>query len=342
MACDPDHDLTIEISNNASGRAGSANARAYLVQIYPPGLSLGSRFVLGDSPVLLGRDLKCDICIDDPSVSRHHARFEPQGDGFAVTDLQSTNGTSVNKIPITHSKLKDGDDLRFGNCIYRFLASGNVEAQYHEEIHRLTIIDVLTHIPNRRYLLQVLERELLRSARYQRPLAFVLFDIDHFKAINDTFGHLGGDGTLRELAVCIQSTIRKEGLFARYGGEEFAVVLPEADMAIGINVAERIRRKIEDHPFEYGGTTFSLTVSLGVSATSGMEPITSDKLISQADARLYEAKREGRNRVAGDLEDYISPVAGASRETHVSTTPTVSDVTPVQAEIKSRSPISCK
>jgi diguanylate cyclase (GGDEF)-like protein len=297
MAQETDHDLTIEISNTIPGRPGFGQTRAFLVHIYPPGLSMGTRYVLGDAPVLLGRDLKCDICIDDPSVSRHHARFQPDGDGFCVIDLQSTNGTSVNKVPVTQCKLKDGDDLRVGNCVYRFLASGNVEAQYHEEIHKLTIIDVLTHIPNRRYFVQFLERELLRANRYQRPLALVLFDIDNFKAINDRLGHLGGDYTLRELAICIQGTIRKEGLFARYGGEEFAVVLPEADLAIGMNVAERIRTRIEKFPFRYEGTSYTITISLGVSAITGRNSITPDELIGQADARLYQAKRSGRNRV---------------------------------------------
>jgi diguanylate cyclase (GGDEF)-like protein len=301
MARETDHDLTIEISNTLHGQSGLVNARAYLVHIYPPGLNLGTRYVLGDQPVLLGRDTRCDICIDDPSVSRHHARFQPDGDGFCVIDLQSTNGTSVNKVPITQCQLKDGDDLRVGNCIYRYLASSNVEAQYHEAIHQLTIIDVLTHIPNRRYLLQFLERELLRSARYQRPLALVLFDIDHFKSVNDQLGHLGGDFTLRELAVCIQGTIRKEGLFARYGGEEFAVVLPEATLEIGMNVAERIRNRIERHPFQYEGVSFSLTISLGVAATLGRELMSPEELINQADARLYQAKRNGRNRVVAEI-----------------------------------------
>jgi diguanylate cyclase (GGDEF)-like protein len=308
MSHDTDHDLTVEISNTVPGRPGLINARAYLVHIYPPGLSLGTRYALGDTPVLLGRDIKADICIDDASVSRHHARFQPEGDGFCVVDLQSTNGTSVNKVPVkTKCKLKDGDDLRVGNCIYRFLASGNVEAQYHEEIHRLTIIDVLTHIPNRRYLLQFLERELLRSARYQRPLALVLFDIDHFKSVNDRFGHLGGDFTLRELAVCIQGCIRKEGLFARFGGEEFAVVLPEATLDIGKNVAERIRARVQSHPFQYEGTAFSISISLGVAATSGHEMVTPEELINQADGHLYQAKREGRNRVVAMATQFLRP-----------------------------------
>jgi diguanylate cyclase (GGDEF)-like protein len=191
------------------------------------------------------------------------------------------------------------------------LSSGNVEAQYHEEIHRLTIIDVLTHIPNRRHLFQFLERELLRSARYHRPLAIVLFDIDHFKAVNDRFGHLGGDFTLKELAGQVRATVRKEGLFARFGGEEFAVVLPEADLAVALNVAERIRSRIDHHAFAYAGATFSITVSIGVAATDGKQVLTAEEIIAQADAHLYQAKREGRNRVAASrdsLKPHSTPV----------------------------------
>src|SRR5947208_12516043 len=109
-------------------------------------------------------------------------------------------------------KLKDGDYLRVGNWIFRYLTGGNVEAEYHEEIYRLTIIDALTGIHNKRYLLEFLDRELSRSARHHRPLALLLFDLDLFKAVNDEIGHLGGDFTLRELAGCLKNAIRKEEL----------------------------------------------------------------------------------------------------------------------------------
>src|SRR5262249_30475536 len=156
----------------------------------------------------------CDIRISDQSVSRRHARIEPTPDGYFAIDLQSTNGTFVNNAPVTMSKLADGDYLRVGNCIYRFLAGGNVETEYHEEIYRLTILDALTGIHNKRYLLEFLDRELARSTRHSRPLAVILFDIDRFKAINDELGHLGGDFALRELATSAQRYIRKEDLFA--------------------------------------------------------------------------------------------------------------------------------
>src|SRR5246127_5702407 len=183
---------------------------ACVVHLSPPGPGMGPRYALSDTPMVLGRGSDCDIRINDHSVSRRHARIQPGADGYYAVDLQSTNGTFVNDVPASICKLKDGDYLRVGNCIYRFLAGGNVEAEYHEEIYRLTIIDALTDIHNKRYLLEFLDRELARSHRYARPLALILFDIDRFKSINDEHGHLGGDHCLREVAGLVKGTIRKE------------------------------------------------------------------------------------------------------------------------------------
>jgi diguanylate cyclase (GGDEF)-like protein len=279
-------------------RLVSATRRdACVVHIYPTGPGMGTRYPLTDAPVVLGRGNDCDIRINDHSVSRRHARIQPGADGYYAVDLQSTNGTYVNDVPASICKLKDGDYLRVGNCIYRYLAGGNVEAEYHEEIYRLTIIDALTDIHNKRYLLEFLDRELSRSARHSRPLALILLDLDRFKAINDDLGHLGGDFTLREVASCIKSSIRKEELFARYGGEEFAIVLPETTLEGAVSVAERLRTRVEKHTFQYEGRTYPLTISLGVITTTGDAAMTPHELIRQADEKLYQAKNEGRNRV---------------------------------------------
>jgi diguanylate cyclase (GGDEF)-like protein len=277
----------------------SANRNACLVHIYPAGSSLGSRYMLKDSPLILGRDDNCDICINDESVSRRHARIEPISDGFGVFDLQSTNGTFVNNNRVSLHMLKDGDYLRIGNGIYRFLAGGNVEAEYHEEIYRLTIIDALTETHNKRYLLEFLGRSLSCSTRYRRPLSMVMFDIDKFKAINDSLGHLGGDYSLRELSACVKRGIRKEDLLARYGGEEFAVVMPETTLADARTVAEHLRNLVAQHPFHYLERKYQVTISLGVAGTSGEDWLAPSELIRQADENLYEAKRQGRNRVIG-------------------------------------------
>ncbi len=270
---------------------------ACVVHIYPTGPGMGTRYPLSDTPVVLGRGNDCDIRINDHSVSRRHARIQPGADGYYAVDLQSTNGTFVNDVPASICKLKDGDYLRVGNCIYRYLAGGNVEAEYHEEIYRLTIIDALTDIHNKRYLLEFLDREVSRSARYSRPLALILFDLDRFKTVNEDLGHLGGDFTLREVAACVKGSIRKEELFARYGGEEFMIVLPETNLEGAVNVAERLRVLIEQHRFQYEGKNYPVTLSLGVATTSGDPNMTPHELIRQVDDKLFQAKNDGRNCV---------------------------------------------
>src|SRR5262249_45377498 len=197
--------------------------------------------------------------------------------------LQSTNGTFVNDVPIARQLLRDGDYVRTGNCIFRFLAGNNLETAYHEEIYRLTIIDALTGTHNKRYALEFLDRELARSARHNRPLSLVLLDIDHFKALNDQHGHLAGDFTLRELAALVRPVIRTEELFARYGGEEFAIILPETDHAAAVELAERLRTLIAETTFEFNNTLLHVTVSLGVASTPGGHDWTAPQLLAQAD-----------------------------------------------------------
>jgi diguanylate cyclase (GGDEF)-like protein len=259
---------------------------------------MGSRHVLGDAPVTIGRGPDCDVRIHDSSVSRHHARIQQDLDGFYLYDLGSTNGTYVNDRSDASCRLNDGDYVRVGNCIFRFLAGDNVEAAYHEEIYRRAIIDGLTDIHNKRYLTEYLERELARTTRYHRPMVLILFDIDHFKTINDEMGHLAGDMTLRDLAACIKRLVGKEEEFARYGGDEFVLVLPEISIENAAAFAERIRAQVEAHPFRYEGRDYRVTISMGVAGTSGEEPLSPESLIQRADTKLYEAKSKGRNRIA--------------------------------------------
>jgi two-component system cell cycle response regulator len=274
----------------------TVNRQACMVYIYPSGPHLGTRYLLGDKPIVIGRGEDCDIRMQDNSVSRKHALIEPMTDGFVIRDKQSLNGIYINDVQTSEARLHDGDYIRIGNCIFRFLTGGNIEAEYYEEIHRMIIIDALTQAHNTRSLNEFLERELARSARHHRPLSLVLFDIDHFKAINDEYGHLGGDHVLRELSARVRRTIRREDLFARYGGEEFALVLVETTIDQAVEFAERTRALVADEPFQFEGRAFSVTISLGVATTCGDHAMTIKELIRQADERLYSAKRSGRNR----------------------------------------------
>ena len=246
----------------------------------------------------MGRTAACAVRIPDGSVSRLHAKVARGADGlFRVTDLGSTNGTFVNNVRKQSAVLADGDYLRIGNCIYRFLAGGNLEAEYHEEIHRLTVIDALTGVHNRRSLGEILDRELARADRHHRPLAVIMIDIDRFKSINDRFGHVAGDLALRDLSARIKEVVRRDETLARYGGEEFAIVLPESGADAAVELAERIRKVVEATPFQFNDTPFPVTVSLGVGVTPGGEAITPSALLERADKNLYAAKQTGRNRV---------------------------------------------
>jgi diguanylate cyclase (GGDEF)-like protein len=259
---------------------------------------MGCRYPLTDRILLIGRGDDCDIRLSDHSVSRKHARIEPTPDGFFVADQHSTNGTFVNDKQLDSPwLLQDGDYLRVGNCLYRYLAGGNIEAEYHEEIYRLTILDGLTQIHNARYLNEFLEREVVRSQRHNRPLSLLALDIDKFKSLNDSLGHLCGDFVLRELADVIRTNVRQEDLFARCGGEEFVLVLVETTGEGAVQVAERLREIIAAHQFRFETTPITLTVSIGVASTTGDANISATTLRKTADEKLYDAKRAGRNRV---------------------------------------------
>ncbi|WP_406698947.1 GGDEF domain-containing protein [Singulisphaera sp. Ch08] len=275
-----------------------SNRDACLIQIYPTGLTIGTRHPLNEKDAILGRDDDCDITVHDPSISRRHSRLESTGGGYRITDLNSTNGTFVNDVPANRTMLTDGDYLRLGTCLFRFLAGGNVEAEYHEELYRMAILDGLTGMHNKRYLLDHLEREIDRSTRYERPLTLILIDVDHFKAINDSMGHLAGDLALRELSHCLRPNLRNYDLLARYGGEEFAAVLSETSRKDAIAIAEQLRRAVENHRFEFEGRAFRVTISLGVATVVRNEPLEPEELIRLADVQLYSAKRAGRNCVS--------------------------------------------
>jgi diguanylate cyclase (GGDEF)-like protein len=258
---------------------------------------LGKRFVLDETPTRIGRGTDNHIVLDGDSVSRRHAHLEKRDKQWMVSDLGSTNGTYCNDEQVLREVvLRNGDRVKIGATIFKFLSGADVEAQYHEEIYRLTIIDGLTQGHNQRYLYEALERELIRGRRHSRHLAVLMFDIDHFKRINDAHGHLAGDFVLKELARIVQSRIRRDEVFARYGGEEFCIILPETMLEGAVELGERLRAQIETHAFVFQQDTISATISVGCAVLSE-DDRNAGELLKRADERLYEAKNSGRNRV---------------------------------------------
>jgi diguanylate cyclase (GGDEF)-like protein len=269
---------------------------ACLVVIY--GLDLGKKYNVDRPSVVIGRSSKADIQIDQESVSRNHCKLINTGKSVMLRDLGSTNGTYVNDELVDEYVLRDGDFIKIGRCIFKFLSGNNIENAYHEEIYRLTTIDGLTQVFNKRYFIETLEREIGRAQRYRRDLSLIMFDIDNFKHINDTYGHLAGDYVLKQLAAVIKARIRREDILSRYGGEEFAIILPEIDAYNSLQFAEKIRRLIEKAMFRFEDTDIPVTISIGV-ASIKVDLEDPNDFIRIADTNLYEAKAQGKNRVVG-------------------------------------------
>jgi diguanylate cyclase (GGDEF)-like protein len=279
-----------------AGGEGKGNDCLVVIYTKEPSL-LGRRFVLDASPMRIGRGGENSIVLEGDSVSRRHAHLEERQGAWWCVDDASTNGTYVNDEQIARdNQLRNGDRIKVGPTIFKFLSGQDVESQYHEEIYRMTIIDGLTQVHVKRYLLEALDKELMRARRHARELSFLMLDIDHFKKINDVHGHLAGDYVLKEVAALVQQRIRRDEVLARYGGEEFAIVLPETNLEGARALAEGLREKTEQCPFVFQNEAIRVTVSIGGAMLADADKASLD-LIRRADEKLYEAKRAGRNRV---------------------------------------------
>ncbi len=260
------------------------------------GQRLGQRIDVGDSPLVIGRAPECEFQIMERSISRQHTKIWREPSGYRVKDLDSTNKTLLNDQPIIEAELKDGDHLTIGNCVLKFMERSSVEARYHEEIYQLATMDPLTGLYNRRHFLELFERELARTASHHRPLALLIIDLDHFKLINDRYGHQAGDVVLRQVASALNADTHNDLIMARIGGEEFAVVLPEHDADQATRFAQGLCDAIAVLSLHEQAGAKRVTISIGVAIwAEGMAG--SSDFLRAADAELYRAKQAGRNRV---------------------------------------------
>ena len=274
-----------------------------LVLIHTEGPDLGKRFDLKGKLISIGRDPDNDIYIDEETVSRKHAKVEKKGGKTTIIDLESTNGTYLNDRrlePFIEFSLNDGDRLKIGRTIFKYLSGNVIESLYYEEIHKMAIMDGLTGLYNKRYFLEAVDREVARARRYTRPLALIMIDIDHFKNINDTYGHLAGDHILKELGEILKSRVRREELVVRYGGEELVILLPETDREGAFKVAELMRQRVESHTFIFANKKIKVTISAGVSEVIECD-YDYNEFVKLADERLYGAKKDGRNKVVSKI-----------------------------------------
>jgi two-component system cell cycle response regulator len=285
-----------------TGPAGTVNAssgsRAYLILL--AGDTVGEMFSLSGTQVL-GRGTNADLRIRGQGISRQHCRLTTTKEAVVLEDLGSTNGTYVNGARITRQVLHDGDKIQVGNSIIlKFTYHDNLDEDFQRHMYESASRDGLTRIYNKRYFMDQLNAELRYSRRHDVPLAILMLDLDHFKRINDTYGHPAGDQVLVALTNVVSGIVRAEDLFARYGGEEFVVLSRNTDLEAAVVIADRIRENVGSQVFNFGGEQVKVTVSIGVaSLPSGDSPL-ADEVIAAADRALYQAKHEGRNRVVVD------------------------------------------
>jgi two-component system cell cycle response regulator len=292
-------DATICFSRASNLQPRAVREANLIVIAHPNQAMLGRRYrVTADNPLEVGRSSETTLSFPDvPSISRRHARLAFVDGEVWLEDLGSRNGTFLNDEPLRESRqLASGDRFQVGTCVFKFLHEEDAENAYHEAIYNLVIRDGLTNVFNRRRFNEELDREFQRARRYARPLALVLLDVDHFKRINDAYGHVSGDTVLRALAHAVENLLRPEQLLARVGGEEFVVLCPEtARDGAGI-LAERLRVACETLDVTSRGCRITVTCSFGVAE---LEPTmrSSEELYGAADHALYMAKSAGRNRV---------------------------------------------
>lgn len=296
-----DHDLsekTVELTiSRDSGGAVRFVTPQHALLVVIAGPRLGHRVVLSEQPLEIGRGTDCGLQLDADSVSRRHARIEWTGTTHKLVDLRSTNGTFVNETRIHERELADGDRPQIGKVLLKYIAGGNVEGAYHEEVQRLMRFDGLTGAHNKSHFNESLNAALARARARPAPVSLIVLDLDHFKMINDTHGHTAGDAVLRQAASIVAREVANDQLFARVGGEEFAVLCPGAPLDVAQRTAERIRRAVEGAAFSFEGVAIRVTVSLGCAertAGSGESP---QSFFERADVKLYAAKSAGRNCV---------------------------------------------
>jgi two-component system, cell cycle response regulator len=294
-----DHAIAIALPSGP----GLQGTRAVLTVVSGP--STGRVFTVaeGGHETVVGRGREADVRLDDAGASRAHARFLEEANGtYVVEDLGSTNGTFVDGKRVQRAELRSGDRIHIGpNVIISFAIVAAQAEHIAHQLYESSVQDPLTLVYNRRYLVERLASELAYAKRHKTHLATIMFDLDLFKRVNDTHGHLAGDAVLREVAALVQRMVRAEDVFARFGGEEFVLLVRGIEHVNVGRFAERVRTAVERLEVKFEELVLRVTVSLGYASLRELPELQrdADTLIGLTDERLYKAKTDGRNRVCG-------------------------------------------
>lgn len=260
----------------------------------------GKQFKVFKGAAVIGRAPNAEVRLEDDGISRTHARIRAETNRAWVEDMGSRNGTFLNGAKITGTaELKEGDKIQVGRgTVIRFGFQDELDESFHENLMSSALRDGLTRLFNKRYFVERLDSELKFAHRHETALSLLLLDLDHFKKINDTHGHLAGDIVLSTIAGVLLKAVRNEDVVARFGGEEFAIILRAIAIDSAQLTAERLRKLVETTDIPLEGSDLHATVSIGLATFPATPCKTPEDLVEAADKALYRAKHGGRNRVS--------------------------------------------
>ena len=269
--------------------------RPHLIVLYPQAQFKQIPLEMGSA--VLGRGQDADIRLEDELVSRRHCALSFDGKFVTVKDLGSTNGTFVDGQPITECVLEPDNRLQIGKMVLKIDFKDQNEEAFDRELFEAATMDPLTKISNRRTFFDRGLGELALARRNNFYVHTIMVDADHFKRVNDTWGHQCGDMVLKEIARLLKNEKRESDLLARYGGEEFVLLLAGIGPEDAKRSAERLRMAVERQRFCWNDTIIPVTISLGLASRQGQEIPSLEQMIAECDKLLYIAKENGRNQV---------------------------------------------
>jgi two-component system cell cycle response regulator len=273
--------------------------RAVLVRM--DSVQAGSIASLDGFEMRIGRSADNTVVVDDEGISRTHVRMSYKDGYYFAEDLESSNGTYVNGERIEKALLTDGVVIQLGPRVcFRFSLTDENQEKILRQLYESSVRDALTGAYNRHFFLERLGAEVAYAARHGSHASVLMFDVDHFKKVNDTYGHPAGDAVLKSIATTTMGLLRQEDVFARYGGEEFVLLLRGVTRVGSQRAAERLRDAVQKLRIPASEHVLNVTVSVGCASMECAEDVDAEVMIALADRRLYAAKRAGRNRVVAD------------------------------------------
>jgi diguanylate cyclase (GGDEF)-like protein len=261
--------------------------------------SFGKTYSFFKNIIKIGRDESNDFPINDIKISKFHCEIKIENSektpNIGLMDLNSTNGTYVNGQLIENTLLKSGDKIELGDVIIRYTLNDDIEEKYHSKLYDFATTDALTGLNNKRFIMNEIKNQIRISKRNKRKLSLMIIDIDDFKKLNDTYGHIAGDLFLKKTAFNLNQLLREQDIAGRFGGEEFIILLPETGIDGAVVLAERIRKSIEVSEILFEKKSIKTTISIGIAEFNNEKP---GELVNNADKELYKAKNSGKNRVS--------------------------------------------